>query len=133
MGLNLYSGNLRTVNPPPISNPQNLSAANLQNLGFGISKMVQNSNPILQPPIGKPFQMQNFSNYHQQPKQTEQEREINNIVSNILALMNPETRYDALDELNKKREAINDLAPILWWSVGTIAILFHLFYLDCKK
>jgi CCR4-NOT transcription complex subunit 9 len=36
----------------------------------------------------------------------------------ILDLTNPTTRELALLELSKKREAYEDLAPILWYSFG---------------
>eukprot|EP01102_Stenamoeba_stenopodia_P018078 TRINITY_DN6585_c0_g1_i1.p2 TRINITY_DN6585_c0_g1~~TRINITY_DN6585_c0_g1_i1.p2 ORF type:complete len:171 (+),score=34.10 TRINITY_DN6585_c0_g1_i1:255-767(+) len=37
----------------------------------------------------------------------------------------PEKRESALLELSKKREAVADLAPILWYSIGTIAALLQ--------
>ncbi|CAG0912738.1 unnamed protein product [Notodromas monacha] len=43
----------------------------------------------------------------------------------ILELGNPETREMALLELSKKREAVPDLAPMLWHSFGTIAALLQ--------
>ncbi len=43
----------------------------------------------------------------------------------VLELANPETRESALLELSKKREAVPDLAPILWHSFGTIACLLQ--------
>ena len=37
----------------------------------------------------------------------------------------PEHRESALLELSKKREAFADLAPILWWSFGTMGTLLQ--------
>jgi CCR4-NOT transcription complex subunit 9 len=38
-------------------------------------------------------------------------------------LRDPEKREAALSELSKKRESFTNLAPLLWTSIGTIAIL----------
>eukprot|EP00727_Mastigamoeba_balamuthi_P014000 m51a1_g9222 putative cell differentiation protein rcd1 homolog (385) ;mRNA; f:64563-66159 len=43
----------------------------------------------------------------------------------VLDLTNPEKREAALVELSKKRESVQDLAPILWHSFGTIAALLQ--------
>ncbi|CAG0902336.1 unnamed protein product [Darwinula stevensoni] len=43
----------------------------------------------------------------------------------ILELSSPDTRENALLELSKKREAVPDLAPMLWHSFGTIAALLQ--------
>jgi CCR4-NOT transcription complex subunit 9 len=43
----------------------------------------------------------------------------------VRGLTNPELREKALLELSKKREAFQDLAPILWHSVGTISALLQ--------
>eukprot|EP01116_Phalansterium_solitarium_P008637 TRINITY_DN22581_c0_g1_i1.p1 TRINITY_DN22581_c0_g1~~TRINITY_DN22581_c0_g1_i1.p1 ORF type:complete len:393 (-),score=77.97 TRINITY_DN22581_c0_g1_i1:343-1473(-) len=43
----------------------------------------------------------------------------------VLELTNPDKREIALLELSKKREAVPDLAPILWHSFGTIACLLQ--------
>nr|CAG4641013.1 EOG090X09A7 [Eulimnadia texana] len=43
----------------------------------------------------------------------------------IAELTNPETRESALLELSKKREVVQDLAPMLWHSFGTIAALLQ--------
>ena len=43
----------------------------------------------------------------------------------VLELTNTEKRESALLELSKKREAVPDLAPILWHSFGTIACLLQ--------
>ena len=43
----------------------------------------------------------------------------------ILELSAPETREAALLELSKKREAVADLAPMLWHSFGTMAALLQ--------
>jgi CCR4-NOT transcription complex subunit 9 len=40
-------------------------------------------------------------------------------------LTNPDKREGALLELSKKRETVESLAPILWYSVGTIAALLQ--------
>ncbi|CAM0872005.1 unnamed protein product [Alopecurus aequalis] len=44
----------------------------------------------------------------------------------VLDLCDPELREDALSELSKKRETLQDmLAPLLWYSYGTIAALLQ--------
>ena len=43
----------------------------------------------------------------------------------IIELSAPETREGALLELSKKREAVPDLAPMLWHSFGTMAALLQ--------
>jgi len=43
----------------------------------------------------------------------------------IIELSAPETREAALLELSKKREAVPDLAPMLWHSFGTMAALLQ--------
>ncbi|CAG7815013.1 unnamed protein product [Allacma fusca] len=43
----------------------------------------------------------------------------------ILELSNPSTRENALLELSKKREVVLDLAPMLWFSFGTMAGLLQ--------
>ena len=41
----------------------------------------------------------------------------------VYDLLIPEKREDALVELSRNRETFPELAPILWYSVGTIAAL----------
>lgn len=43
----------------------------------------------------------------------------------IAELSNPATRENALLELSKKREVVLDLAPLLWFSFGTMASLLQ--------
>ena len=43
----------------------------------------------------------------------------------ILELSNPDTREHALIELSKKREVLPDLAPMLWYSFGTLSALLQ--------
>jgi len=43
----------------------------------------------------------------------------------VLDLLSPEKRESALLELSKKRESVTDLAPILWHSFGTMAVLLQ--------
>lgn len=52
------------------------------------------------------------------------ENDVEKIVGHILNLRNHDKREDALHELSKKRESFANLAPYLWYSVGTLAILF---------
>lgn len=47
---------------------------------------------------------------------------IHQLVSDLL---NPELRENALLDLSKKRETVADLAPILWYSYGTITVLLR--------
>jgi len=51
------------------------------------------------------------------------EQDIEKIVQHILNLRNHDKREEALHELSKKRESFTNLAPYLWYSVGTLAIL----------
>ena len=46
-------------------------------------------------------------------------------INELAKLSNPETRETALLELSKKRESVQDLAPMLWHSFGTIAALLQ--------
>lgn len=43
----------------------------------------------------------------------------------VMQLTNPEQRENVLLELSKKRESFQDLAPILWHSVGTVSALLQ--------
>jgi hypothetical protein len=43
----------------------------------------------------------------------------------VLALVEPETRENALLDLSKKRDLFTDLAPILWHSFGVIPALLQ--------
>ena len=43
----------------------------------------------------------------------------------VLQLSYPDQRETALFELSKKRENFPDLAPILWYSFGTVSILLQ--------
>ncbi|CAL5078297.1 unnamed protein product [Urochloa decumbens] len=43
----------------------------------------------------------------------------------VLNLSNPELRGNALAELSKEREMFPDLAPLMWCSFGTIAVLLQ--------
>nr|AFK44780.1 unknown [Lotus japonicus] len=47
------------------------------------------------------------------------------VVQLILELSNPDHRENALHELSKKREVVQDLAPLIWNSFGTIAALLQ--------
>lgn len=47
------------------------------------------------------------------------------VYSWIQELSSPDTRERALIELSRKREALPDLAPMLWHSFGTIAALLQ--------
>mmetsp|Transcript_69167 Transcript_69167/g.80643 ORF Transcript_69167/g.80643 Transcript_69167/m.80643 type:complete len:531 (+) Transcript_69167:29-1621(+) len=53
------------------------------------------------------------------------EKEFEKIVENIANLKYPEKREEALQELSKKRENYPSLAKLLWYSVGTVAILLQ--------
>ncbi|THU53983.1 hypothetical protein C4D60_Mb10t20180 [Musa balbisiana] len=43
----------------------------------------------------------------------------------VLDLCDPELRENALLDLSKKRDIFQDLAPLLWYSYGTIAVLLQ--------
>ena len=47
------------------------------------------------------------------------------MVGYILNLRDHDKREEALQELSKKRENFSNLAPYLWYSVGTLAILLQ--------
>ena len=55
--------------------------------------------------------------------QIEQSNEYEKIIQYILMLKYPEKREHALSELNKNRENFKGLAPLLWYSVGTVTIM----------
>jgi len=40
-------------------------------------------------------------------------------------LKNPQKRENALIKLNESRENFKELAPLLWYSVGTVALMLH--------
>lgn len=48
----------------------------------------------------------------------------NNEVFKLVLALTSENRDEALAELSKKREMYPDLAPILWFSVGTVRYVF---------
>eukprot|EP00158_Paraphelidium_tribonemae_P002525 Partr_v1_DN25442_c0_g1_i3_m53688 putative cell differentiation protein Rcd1 len=50
------------------------------------------------------------------------EDEVFNLISQIL---NPSTRETALLDLSKRRESLEDLAPILWHTFGMMAVLMQ--------
>jgi len=54
-----------------------------------------------------------------------QQQDLQHIWTLVTELTNPDKRETALLELSKKREAVPDLAPILWHSFGTIACLLQ--------
>lgn len=43
----------------------------------------------------------------------------------ILQLINPDLRENAISELSKRRESFPDLAPVLWYSFGSITALLQ--------
>jgi CCR4-NOT transcription complex subunit 9 len=43
----------------------------------------------------------------------------------VLALVDPETRENALLDLSKKRDMFADLAPVLWYSFGVVPALLQ--------
>lgn len=56
---------------------------------------------------------------------SKEEKDIKDLHPLVLQLTNSEQRETALLELSKKREAFPDLAPILWYSFGTISALLQ--------
>ena len=50
----------------------------------------------------------------------------NNEVFKLVLALTSENRDEALAELSKKREMYPDLAPILWFSVGTVCFSLDL-------
>lgn len=56
---------------------------------------------------------------------TNLDREMDKVIEYIANLKYPEKREEALQELSKKRESFPNLAPYLWYSVGTVAILLQ--------
>ncbi|CAL8144025.1 unnamed protein product [Orchesella dallaii] len=59
------------------------------------------------------------------PAQIPQAVDRDKIYQWIAELSNPATRENALLELSKKREVVLDLAPLLWYSFGTMASLLQ--------
>eukprot|EP00939_MAST-03C_sp_MAST-3C-sp1_P001060 g1060.t1 len=58
-------------------------------------------------------------------QQQQQQQEKNQLYKLVLGLLNDDDRERALAELSKKRDAYQDLAPILWHSIGTISTLLQ--------
>ena len=57
-------------------------------------------------------------------KQTRVDKiELQKAITFINALKDPSKKDNAFKELNQKRELIANLAPVLWHTTGTIAIL----------
>lgn len=50
---------------------------------------------------------------------------IDELLPLVMQLNNPDQREGVLLELSKKRESFNDLAPILWHTVGTVSALLQ--------
>ncbi|ESQ41236.1 hypothetical protein EUTSA_v10014186mg [Eutrema salsugineum] len=59
------------------------------------------------------------------PSSSSNDRKLSPPEQLVLDICNPELRENALHELSKKREIFQDLAPLLWHSVGTIAALLQ--------
>jgi hypothetical protein len=95
---------------------------------------MQNSMPGLSMAVTPPpnivmmQQQQQQAAAAQQQQQHQQdaasEREMSELYALVLDLTHPDNREAALLELSKKRETVPDLAPILWHSVGTIAVRY---------
>ena len=83
-----------------------------------ISTMNTNNNQSLNSSISMDY-ASNSTEYSYQPL----DREIEKVIEYIANLKHPDKREDALQELSKKRESFSNLAPYLWYSVGTVAIL----------
>ncbi|KAI9005298.1 hypothetical protein BC832DRAFT_531449 [Gaertneriomyces semiglobifer] len=62
---------------------------------------------------------------HQQQQQQHPQLEEQEVYQLILDLNNQVTREQALMELSKRREAYEDLAPILWHSFGVMSVLLQ--------
>ncbi|KAG5064717.1 hypothetical protein JHK85_005900 [Glycine max] len=56
---------------------------------------------------------------------TKDPRTMASVENLVLQLSNPDLRENALHELSKKRELFQDLAPLLWNSLGTMAALLQ--------
>merc|ERR1739838_55909 len=84
-------------------------------MGFYLNKLQVHNTPLIHPP--QSINMQQSSVDVNVDRQQVFEW-INNLAS-------METRESALLELSKKREAVQELAPMLWHSFGTIAALLQ--------
>jgi len=71
---------------------------------------------------GVPLGMQQ---QQQQRNMNQNNAQYEKIFQNILELLDPATREQALAELNKKKDTYEDLAPILWNSFGVMTILLQ--------
>ncbi len=78
--------------------------------------------PPLQPNMTRPPLQPNMTRPPLQPNMT---RPPLQVYTWILELSNPDTREHALIELSKKREVLPDLAPMLWYSFGTLSALLQ--------
>ena len=70
------------------------------------------------------FQIPNPYNQGLQQQNLENEKELEKVITYILNLRDHDKREEALQELSKKREGFGSLAPYLWYSVGTLSILY---------
>lgn len=61
----------------------------------------------------------------QQQQQSTSSGGMEELLPLVMQLTNPEQREGVLLELSKKRESFQDLAPILWHSVGTVSALLQ--------
>ncbi|KAL1932234.1 hypothetical protein VTP01DRAFT_9290 [Rhizomucor pusillus] len=110
-----------------------LSARGLQNTAGGSDpyaaySMLLSNNPAAaqsamstgNPPLNLPF-LQQDQQVQQKLAQLDEEK----IYTLVLELLNPSLREQALLDLSKKREQYDDLALILWYSYGVMAVLLQ--------
>lgn len=57
---------------------------------------------------------------------TQQMNEEEKIFLFIQQILQPQTRETALQELSKRRESFDDLAPVLWYSFGKLMLMLML-------
>ncbi|KAL4439327.1 hypothetical protein ABPG74_016990 [Tetrahymena malaccensis] len=112
---------------PPLHQPIPFSSPSPQNVFVTSTPPIQHMQPYMIHPQMNYSQIppQQNSSIHQAPQIDDQQnqKELDQIVQHILNLKDPERKEEALQELSRKRESFNNLAPLLWHSNGTIALL----------
>jgi len=117
-------------------NPANLGIQQSSTGGLILNSNALGWNAVNVPSINAPMNMvppssmMNFSSsaaLSQLPviQQEKDRQDLQHIWTLVLELSIAEKRESALLELSKKREAVPDLAPILWHSFGTISCLLQ--------
>jgi len=121
-GMNLGPNPMPSMVSPIHQNLNNMNnmanhISSNDNYSYNINTSVgSNAANIGSVPLGIQQQQQQQRNMNQNNTQYEK------IFQNILELLDPASREQALAELNKKKDTYEDLAPILWNSFGILLL-----------